>query len=416
MGQVDAIFFKISKTARERKIIWKSQFQGFKAEQKPKNSGELFLRDLKTMLKDLKLGITNEEVDNVIDCFESSVVNALNFERRIAEGAAKIDSVNKEKDEQIRYLINEINTSIVRDRIPLERLFFEFDANSTGTMEKAQFTKMIQYLKINATKNQINVLFDDVDHDKKGYISLTELRNFMENAGLQQQLQVEKTTTESRESKINALYMKIKENVVAKGTTLHKTIVAANHRPTEAMTKGSMEKVLLDVGVVFKAEETEALYDRVLSSAGSSTCSWEDFLNFCIKNHIEVVSYDDKNHNVHPSVTVYVGKMQAIFKKLEVHAGMAFNYLCPPNRKILSKRHFIKGIQSFGMNMSRDDITLLFEYFDEKGYGEITVDTFLEKFDYLTSMSLQRVEDDGQNEGEINIKKVSSRHQVISLL
>lgn len=143
MGQVDGIFFKIFKASKERKIIWKSQFQGFKAEQKPKNVGELYLRDLKTLLKELKLGITNEEVDNIIDCFESSVVSALIFERRISEGASKIDTANKEKDEQIRYLINEINSAVVRDRIPLERLFFEFDSNSSGTMEKAQFTKMI---------------------------------------------------------------------------------------------------------------------------------------------------------------------------------------------------------------------------------------------------------------------------------
>lgn len=270
-------------------------------------------------------------------------------------------------------------------------------------------------MKINATKNQINVLFEEVDYDKKNYISLTEFKNFIENTGLQQQIQLEKTTAESRESKINSLYMKIKEAIVSKNTTLHKAIINANHRPTEAMTKAAMENVLMDVGVVFRNEELEAVYDRVLSSAGGSTCSWEDFLNFSIKNHIEVLSYDDKTHNVHPSVRVYVGKMQGILKKLEINAGMAFNYLCPTNRKILTKRHFIKGIQSLGMNMSKDDILLLFEYFDEKGYGEINMDTFLEKFDYLTSITLQR-DDDGKVEGEININKVSSRHQVISIL
>lgn len=49
------------------------------------------------------------------------------------------------------------------------------------------------------------------------------------------------------------------------------------------MTKSSMEKLLVFIGVVLKNEEVDFLYNLVLESCGSNICSFEDFQNFAIK-------------------------------------------------------------------------------------------------------------------------------------
>ena len=417
IGQVDQVFAKIHQNARDRKIIWKQQFQSFKSAEKGR-SGELSLRDLKALLKHLKLGITNEEIDTVIDCFDTSFVNYQFFDRRVSDGAKKIDQAAQEKNLLIHSLVNEINHAVTRDRIPIERLFFDFDEHQSGTIDINQFANMIFFLKITATKHQIRTLFDAIDYDKKGYISLNELKNFMEESTIQQQESKEKLKLETRESKQREIYMRIKEALINSNISIQRALTNNNQRLSELMTQNSLEKLLVSLGVVLKADELHLLFDKVLESSGGATASWEDFQNFAIKEQIEVLNLDEKVQHIHPAVAVYIEKMNNIFKKLEINPAVAFNYLANPQRKVIMKRAFLRGIQAFGMNMTRDDIILLFEYFDEKGYGEINLDTFLEKFELLTTLSLHRISNAGGDEvkGDLSAAKMSLRHQVLGIL
>jgi Ca2+-binding EF-hand superfamily protein len=54
----------------------------------------------------------------------------------------------------------------------VDRLFFEFDKKQEALLEFFEFAYMIEFLKINANKNQIRTLFDIIDINKKNEVTL----------------------------------------------------------------------------------------------------------------------------------------------------------------------------------------------------------------------------------------------------
>ena len=424
LSLVNNIFAKIYNNAKERKMIWKQQFSSYKSENsKSKNPGDLSLRDLKALLKNLKLGITNEEIDTVINSFDTSVVNYQTFEKRIHEGAKTTEESNKEKNLLIYSLVNEINSALAREKIPLERVFFDFDTNQTGTLDLSELTNMIFFLKITASKNQVKTFFEAIDYDKKGYINLIELRSFLEESKFQQEGVNDELiqNLDKEKNKYEEIYFKIKEGLVNANTTLQRLIYKSNHKLTEVMTKQALEKMLLSINIVLKKDDLELLFRVILESAGNRNCSFEDFQNFAIKNQIEIISFDDKIHHVHPAIAVYIEKMNNIYKRLEINPSFGFKYLAHPTRNVILKRTFLRAIQSFNLNLTQDDISLLYEYFDEKGYGEISYEVFLEKFELLITMGILKLSggsefEEDSGEGGLAVHKISSRHQLIGIM
>ena len=421
LSMLNNIFAKLHSSAKDRKILWKQQFGNAKIETKLKTQGDITLRDLKQLLKNLKLGITNDEIDTIINSFEFPVINYQIFENRIQEGAKKTEEVSKEKDLLIYSLVNEINSAISAEKIPLERLFFDFDTNQTATLDLNELTNMIFFLKITASKNQIRQFFDAMDFDRKGYITLSELKGFLEESKFHQSRnEVPKQTAE--EVKQDELLLRIKQGLENSKTTLQNLIYNSNYKMAEVMTKAALEKILISISVVFKKDELTFLYNMILNSTGAKMCSWEDLQNFAIKNQIEdLQAGDDKIQHIHPAVAVFIERINNIFKKVEINPTIGFKYLSDPRRHVIVKKNFLKAIQAFNMNIRQDEIVLLYEYFDEKGYGEINYETFIEKFELLITMGILKLTGgenliEESNETDLSVQKISSRHQLISIL
>jgi hypothetical protein len=64
----------------------------------------------------------------------------------------------------------------------VERVFFDFDQNQSGSLTLSEFTKLLYFLQISANKVLTKTLFEAVDIDKKGYFTLTEFQNFLSDS------------------------------------------------------------------------------------------------------------------------------------------------------------------------------------------------------------------------------------------
>lgn len=72
----------------------------------------------------------------------------------------------------------------------VERVFFDFDSNQSGSLTLSEFTKLLYFLQISANKVQTKTLFEAIDIDKKGYFTLTEFQNFLvDSVFVRQQLE-----------------------------------------------------------------------------------------------------------------------------------------------------------------------------------------------------------------------------------
>lgn len=87
---------------------------------------------------------------------------------------------------------------------------------------------------------------------------------------------------------------------------------------------------------------------------------------------------------IHPSAIIGVDKISQMLAKLEINAKILFRYFLKQSAKIIKKKEFLKVIQSFNLPFSADDMLILYQYFDDKAYGEISEQQFTEKFEYLS--------------------------------
>lgn len=428
------MFSRIYTTAKDRKISWKQQFthgppvasaggKTTKKETKAK-AAEVTLNDLKPLLRNLKLGLTAEELDAVVNSFEMNVIPLDIWEARLAESHKKVESASREKNLLIHSLVTQIQEAISRESIPLDRLFFDFDENQTGTLELRQLSNMVAFLRILASKHQLKTLFDAIDYDRKGYISLNEFRNFMEESNIQQQAlksqrgkYVESENEE--ENKLNNIYMSIKENLEKHELTLQRVIDNLGYKPNEVLTKVNLEKVLFAIQVTLKKDELELFYHKIEnSSRNSGVISFEDFQSFALREQIEVINFDKKHHHIHPSISIFIEKMNLVFRNVQITPRIAFRYFSAGERESIPKKAFFNVIQSMGISFTKEDLLIFYEFFDEKGFGEISASTFSEKFEAFAYININRLQTQSDNDKEeaANIKRMSMKQQVIGLL
>jgi len=65
----------------------------------------------------------------------------------------------------------------------------------------------------------------------------------------------------------------------------------------------------------------------------------------------------------------------------------------------VTRKEALRLLQVLDMNFSSDDLILIYNYFDDKRYGEVTEEQFVEKFDVIASSSLNKLKQ--SNEADI---------------
>jgi hypothetical protein len=66
------------------------------------------LQQLKNLIKQLKLGLSNEELDNLGNAFDSQWVNALILEKKLERAVLKLDDSQRERSMQVHGLVQRI--------------------------------------------------------------------------------------------------------------------------------------------------------------------------------------------------------------------------------------------------------------------------------------------------------------------
>jgi Ca2+-binding EF-hand superfamily protein len=62
----------------------------------------------------------------------------------------------------------------------LERIFYDFDNRVDGSLKMDEFYNMLTFLKLRINKKDLKLLFDEIDFEKKGYITFKEFQNFFD--------------------------------------------------------------------------------------------------------------------------------------------------------------------------------------------------------------------------------------------
>lgn len=155
----------------------------------------------------------------------------------------------------------------------------------------------------------------------------------------------------------------------------------------------------MEVGL--KKSDVSFLYSQIWKAQqeqGVGSLSFQSLLNFSIREQIEQIMFDENVNFIHPTVAVCVDKIGTLFKRLEIDALKGFKYLAKYSSESISRKEFLKIFQSLDKTFTVDELLLIYSYFDERNYGEVLIETFVEKFDHIAYSSLAKLNKENEKE------------------
>jgi len=119
-----------------------------------------------------------------------------------------------------------------------------------------------------------------------------------------------------------------------------------------------------------------------------------------------------------PQVTLGLEKLIKMLARLEITPLNFYKYLKKPQKPSLSKKDLLKSLQAMDLGLLKDDLLLIHQFFDEKGFGEISEDVFLEKLELIRSLKSRDFEGKNTNEEDIEKKlpNFASKQQALIVL
>jgi Ca2+-binding EF-hand superfamily protein len=158
----------------------------------------------------------------------------------------------------INELLEKFRIVIERERLQIERLFFDFDQKQMGFLELADFNQMVLFLRIPTNKHQIKICFQAIDIQKKGFITLANFKAFLEegmalsmkktnNPNENPEFLKKKPFSGSEDPEFQRILEKIKENSQISFEITLKTLDFTARQPLNEKTLG---KILMERGCV----------------------------------------------------------------------------------------------------------------------------------------------------------------------
>ncbi|EAR94381.2 EF hand protein (macronuclear) [Tetrahymena thermophila SB210] len=425
-AQSEQILYKLFKKSQERKINWKLTFQQMssgglrtsKTQQQKKPNAvdqvpDISLTQCKNMLTQLKLGLTFEEIDVVVNSFDTITISYNNFMDKTLKAAQKLEDIEYEKNSQLQTIVTGINDYLEKNRVKMAQIFKDFNNIELGKLRLSEFNNIVRFMQIDSNIHSIKLLFNTIDIDGKEYITLSELNNALADTAFyksksqqQQKKDQEEQVLSLQERKDAAKLEEIKGQIKIKLTqrqkTLSQEINELGFNENEALNEKNLESLLTSIEVVLKKSDINFFYRQIIKSQQAQAVgnlSFQSFLDFAIRQQIEQITFDETVNFIHPTVAVCIDKVGQLFKRLEIDAAQGFKYLCKAGQQSISRKEFLKIFQAVDKNFTVDELLLIYQYFDEKNYGEIIQDGFVEKFEYIAFTSLTKL--NKQNEKEI---------------
>lgn len=257
---------KLWSFSTDKAINWKSLFlkhsQGGLSEAKTKNPNELLLQEVKRLLKGLKAGLSNEEIDSIVNACRNDPISSSEFESLLSTAQKAFDISSREASSLISDFFARFRGIIEAERLQLERLFFDFDEKQQGFLDLAGFNQLALFLRLPANKHQIKLCFNVVDTQKKGFITLGNLKGFLEETIALSQVSkpLKVLKEEEKDFELIRVLEKIKATSLNPISMSFKKLDLQGREPLNEKTLG---KLLLETGVVLPAPEIGLLLNRL---------------------------------------------------------------------------------------------------------------------------------------------------------
>lgn len=362
--------------------LHKEKKTGSSAKNPPKKGNKmvvhtLTMTELKNMLRSLKLAFSNDELNQLCDAFESETITAKQMERSIKK---VVEMIEKDKDEKKTFLlriVQEIEEGINSKNSSLQKIFFEFDGRSDGRLKLDELSQMLGFLKVKATKTEIKAIFEEMDFDRKGNVTIKEFQAFLDQVHFNTHKKDDHIDQADKPSSgLEQVLKTLQDASSEKQTSLERVIQSQGVEINQIASVKSIEKVFKELGCVLKREDVKIIIE---AASKDSSCSWGDLMDWGIKNNIDFRTKEKVYSQFPPSVQVILSKMLQAFKKMNISIETAFKYFTKDHGDRSMKNEFLTLVQGLQIPTSEEELLGLYNFFDERNYGEISKSSFIEK-------------------------------------
>ncbi|CAD8122209.1 unnamed protein product [Paramecium sonneborni] len=245
---------------------------------------------------------------------------------------------NKERFNKILPIINEFLKK--RNKSYEDFALYFFPPNQNSTLDRVQFTKKAMDAQFGLSASQCEELYDYLDANSSGHISINEFRLVFQTKQTDQQVKRQADNivqSQDIEQEILDLFNQIDEN------------------KNQQLDQRELLKALQSVGLNPGTEELSqyfAQFDR----DRSGTISYQEFSHI-VKDILkkELLQADDLLEDLRRE----------------------FRQVCNPTTRMLSKEQVSQVFQNMGVSIKNEELTDLFVEIDEDKSGSIDIDEFI---------------------------------------
>lgn len=169
---LNTILYKLDQALKEKNITYKQVLQNFQAvsktsvgKQKKLQSarnkqqhqtnqvggsnkaqpGEIHISELKLILKGLELGLSHDDLNALVDAYQTEIVTYQLMEQIGKATVAKVEKASDEKSNIFIKIVNQLQEALLREHVSLQRIFFEYDERQDGCLLLDELHKMLTF-------------------------------------------------------------------------------------------------------------------------------------------------------------------------------------------------------------------------------------------------------------------------------
>ncbi len=124
------------------------------------------------------------------------------------------------------------------------------------------------------------------------------------------------------------IYQKLRKSLEEAGLSFQKVLVELEIKENQFLNEKQLQRVFSRIGCVLMNSELQFFIDRIKQKVPEKTLNFQDFLDFCIKEGIEILNMaEDEVNYIHPAVSLFLNRIHNVFLSLDLTPKMAFQYL-----------------------------------------------------------------------------------------
>eukprot|EP01022_Parablepharisma_sp_SALTPOND_P032418 TRINITY_DN843_c0_g1_i2.p1 TRINITY_DN843_c0_g1~~TRINITY_DN843_c0_g1_i2.p1 ORF type:complete len:1902 (-),score=265.49 TRINITY_DN843_c0_g1_i2:41258-46963(-) len=335
---------------RRKKLDWEKVFRLEKETNRRTINRGLSKIALSNCLRKLQLGLKMTEIDALINVltYKANVITAEDFVKQVETWASK-GTYRATQSAKIKSYLIKLSNALKAQEATLEVTFAEVDRDKDGIIDILEHQQLLLKLNLDFPKSYSTEVFQSLTDSKLPLHTLKKaLESLDEKKEVEYQGQVKEVNSEE------VVYEKIKEQFLAKETSVQNVFLKLKIDPVAAVTGKGIRKLFESIELVLTAKELTLLDNEIKSAFGKDEYSYQDLLDFMIRKRI-----DPGYTGMEPGIVICMNAVSKVLKKNGINYAKAYSMFSKNYGAYVSKRDFVEAINGMQLGLSIEDILLV---------------------------------------------------------